>query len=73
MTIRIQENIPPHLIELAQRLDVQIQTLEEGRDTKSVFNTREQRGIQILGPEAYLAYLKRTRQELGQPDSLSEE
>ncbi|MBI2996057.1 MAG: hypothetical protein HYY52_05060 [Candidatus Melainabacteria bacterium] len=73
MTLRISEKVPPHLQRLAQRLDVQIKTLEAGGDTKSVFDQDEQRALQTLGTEKYLAYLTRTRKGLGQLESLSEE
>ena len=73
MTVRIPENIPPHLHKLAERLDIQIKSLESRGTLQAVFDKDEQRELQILGYEDYLAYLKRTRQELGQPDGLSEE
>ncbi len=73
MTIRIPEKIPPHLQRLAQKLDTQIRTLQSGGNTTSVFDQDEQRALQTLGTEKYLAYLTRTRQELGQPDGASEE
>ncbi len=67
------ERIPQHKLGLAQMLDDQIKVLESGSDTNPVFDNDELVELQTLGKEKYLAYLKRTRQQLGQPDSLSEE
>ena len=67
------ERIPPHKLELAQMLDDQIKTLESGDKIQSVFDNDELVELQTLGKEKYLAYLKRTRQQLGQPDGLGGE
>ena len=67
------ERIPPHELKLAQMLDRQIKALETGSDPKSVFDKGQLRELETLGSEEYLAYLKTTRQRLGQPDGLSEE
>lgn len=73
MTLRIPERIPSHELKLAQMLDRQIKALETGSDTKSVFNKGQLRELETLGSEEYLAYLKATRQKLGQPDGLGGE
>lgn len=70
---KVEEKIPAHKIGLAKMLDQQILILEQGGNLDSVFDKDEQKEIKILGNADYLAYLKRTRQQLGQPDSPSEE
>ena len=55
MTVRIPENIPPHLHKLAERLDIQIKSLESRGTLQAVFDKDEQRELQILGYEDYLA------------------
>ena len=73
MSLTIPERIPPHKLGLAKMLDRQIGVLEQGGKVESVFDKGQLRELETLGREEYLAYLKRTRQQLGQPDGLSEE
>ena len=73
MTLRVERELTGVELRIAQKLDRQIATLESGSDLGPVFDKGELRELQLLGQEDYLAYLKRTRLSLGQPESLSEE
>lgn len=68
MTLRIEENIPPHLVDVAKLLDKQIEVLGNGGDPKSVFDKDELLILKDMGHVNYLAKLKRIRANLGIQD-----
>ena len=73
MTLRIPENIPPHLKKLAKKLDTQIQALGRGEPPELVLDKDDMTILRRRGKDNYITHLKKIRMSLGQPESLSEE